>query len=389
MHCERALALAEAPSALDRERTLKRWVADYVGFVARVLRGAGTPAAEVDDAVQRTFIIAARKQADVRVGSERSFLLQTALNVAAHARRSAARRREVPASELPELVDAATPEQLTSSKRDRLLLERVLSQLSPELRNVFVLSEVEELTRDQIAATLEIPAGTVASRLRRAREQLRERWRLERGAAAATLGVAAWLLSASARAAEATLARLGLPKLLLGAAVVATAPIVYLQLQPGAAPVARVELAAVAPSLQPARQAAVLPVAPAFRATESVSPVNATAAAFVAPSPQAVPLPTSRSNKPASAAALQLELAQLDAARARLAAGGADDALALLAAYDRSSPRGVLGLEAEVLRIDALSRSGRGAQARARAQAFLARHPTSVLAARVRRIVAE
>jgi outer membrane protein assembly factor BamD (BamD/ComL family) len=83
---------------------------------------------------------------------------------------------------------------------------------------------------------------------------------------------------------------------------------------------------------------------------------------------------------------LQLELQRLDATRRRLAAGQADQALALLDAYERATPRGVLKLEAEVLRIDALARSGRLAQAQARAASFLARHPNSVLAARVRRI---
>jgi hypothetical protein len=75
--------------------------------------------------------------------------------------------------------------------------------------------------------------------------------------------------------------------------------------------------------------------------------------------------------------------------RSRLAAGGAEQALALLEAYERATPRGALRLEAEVLRIDALSRSGRLAQAAQRAKLFLHRHPSSVLAARVRRIVGQ
>jgi RNA polymerase sigma-70 factor, ECF subfamily len=164
-----------APSSglRDRDRELRRWVDSYLDFVARVLRNAGTPAAEVDDAVQRTFIIAARRFDDVRPGAERGFLLQIALNVAAHARRSAARRREVPSSEMPERVDAATPEHLTSMKRDRQLLEQILDQLAADLRTVFVLFEFEELTMAEIAEALEIPPGTVASRLRRAREQFR------------------------------------------------------------------------------------------------------------------------------------------------------------------------------------------------------------------------
>ena len=59
-------------------------------------------------------------------------------------------------------------------------------------------------------------------------------------------------------------------------------------------------------------------------------------------------------------------------------------ALVRLDAYGRAYPHGRLGLEAEVLRIDALDESGRRDAARARAEAFLQRHPHSVLAARVR-----
>jgi RNA polymerase sigma-70 factor (ECF subfamily) len=175
---------AVRPAALDaalRDRALRGWVDSYLDFVARVLRNAGTPAAEVDDAVQRTFIVAARRFADVIPGSERGFLLRIALNEAAHARRSAARRREVPTSELPERIEASTPEQLTGLKRDRQLLENILDQLEPELRTVFVLFEFEELTMAEIAGALGIPPGTVASRLRRAREQFRSRLATLRG----------------------------------------------------------------------------------------------------------------------------------------------------------------------------------------------------------------
>ncbi|WP_437630616.1 RNA polymerase sigma factor [Sorangium sp. So ce854] len=149
----------------------------HLDFIGRVLRNAGTPAADIDDAVQRTFIAAAQRLDDVRPGAEKSFLLQTALNVAAHARRSAARRREVPAAEPPEVVDAATPEQLTNQKRARQMLDQVLDQMEPDLRTVFVLYEFEEMSMVEIAGVIGIPQGTVASRLRRAREDFRERVR--------------------------------------------------------------------------------------------------------------------------------------------------------------------------------------------------------------------
>jgi hypothetical protein len=84
------------------------------------------------------------------------------------------------------------------------------------------------------------------------------------------------------------------------------------------------------------------------------------------------------------AVTLAHELSSLDAARGSLARGDATGALARLDAYGRAYPHGRLGLEAEVLRIDALDQSGRTDAARARAQAFLQHHPHSVLAARVR-----
>ncbi|WP_437980288.1 hypothetical protein [Sorangium sp. So ce117] len=92
--------------------------------------------------------------------------------------------------------------------------------------------------------------------------------------------------------------------------------------------------------------------------------------------------------KPSGArAALEAELGALDAARTMLASGNARGALSLLDAYSRAHPRGRLSLEAEVLRIDALAKSGRSDAASQRAAAFLRRHPNSVLASRVRRYV--
>ncbi|XXX73231.1 sigma-70 family RNA polymerase sigma factor [Sorangium sp. So ce134] len=166
-----------AASLRQRDARLRRMVDAHLDFIGRVLRNAGTPAAEIDDAVQRTFIAAAQRLDDVRPGAEKSFLLQTALHVAAHARRSAARRREFPAAEPPEVVDAATPEQLTSQKHARQMLDQVLDQMESDLRTVFVLYEFEEMSMVEIAGVLGIPQGTVASRLRRARADFRERVR--------------------------------------------------------------------------------------------------------------------------------------------------------------------------------------------------------------------
>lgn len=61
-------------------------------------------------------------------------------------------------------------------------LSSAVDELPPARRAVFVLHDVEGYTRDEIAALLDIPDGTVADRLRRAREQLQRLLRAWRGA---------------------------------------------------------------------------------------------------------------------------------------------------------------------------------------------------------------
>jgi hypothetical protein len=92
---------------------------------------------------------------------------------------------------------------------------------------------------------------------------------------------------------------------------------------------------------------------------------------------------------PSNSGALAAELGLLDVARSKLGAGDARGALAALDEHSRTFPRGRLGLEAEVLRIDALSRAGETATAKKRAEAFLKRHPKSVLAPRVSRYLGD
>jgi RNA polymerase sigma-70 factor (ECF subfamily) len=100
-----------------------------------------------------------------------SFLLGTALRVAADVRRTLCRRREVPeeeGAEAPSLDPA--PDELAHQRQLRAQLDGVLAAMPDDLRVVFVLYELEEMSTPEIAALLEIPLGTAASRLRRARE---------------------------------------------------------------------------------------------------------------------------------------------------------------------------------------------------------------------------
>jgi len=72
-------------------------------------------------------------------------------------------------------LDRAFAEALRiDDRRARALLDALLASMPLDLRTVFVLYELEELTMAEIARALDLPAGTVASRLRRAREAFEE-----------------------------------------------------------------------------------------------------------------------------------------------------------------------------------------------------------------------
>jgi RNA polymerase sigma-70 factor (ECF subfamily) len=154
------------------ESRLRRVVSEHFEVLWRFLRRLGISDSDSDDAVQEVVLVLARKLDQVQVGSERSFVLSTAFRVASGFRRAGRRRREVDDSALSDFQSPdLDPEALAEKQRLRGVLQRVLNELPLELRAVFVLYELEELTMAEIAATLELPPGTVASRLRRARDQ--------------------------------------------------------------------------------------------------------------------------------------------------------------------------------------------------------------------------
>ncbi len=166
--------LAPAPSESDAgvsTATLGSLVTDHLDFVWRSLRRFGVPTADVDDATQQVFLIANQKLDRIRTGSERAFLIGVAARVASHARR-ALQRKEVAEKNLSLTPRGPSPdpEELTQRLEARELLDRVLDSMPLELRTVFALFELEELSVDEIARALLLPRGTVATRLRRSRE---------------------------------------------------------------------------------------------------------------------------------------------------------------------------------------------------------------------------
>jgi RNA polymerase sigma-70 factor (ECF subfamily) len=163
------------PPVEDHGRNFSALVRAEFEWVWRLLRRVGLSPADADDATQQVFLVAARRRAEVESSRARAFLYGTALRIAANARRSQRRRREIP-SELAQHVTGREPslDELVEQRRARELLDELLGKLPAELRRVLVLAEIEQLTALQIAELEALPAGTVASRLRRARARFYE-----------------------------------------------------------------------------------------------------------------------------------------------------------------------------------------------------------------------
>jgi RNA polymerase sigma-70 factor (ECF subfamily) len=166
--------LVNQKMATDSAR-LTRVAQEHLDFVWRCLRRFGVPAADADDAAQQVFLVAADKLSEVPVERERAFLFATAARIAANARRSIRRRQSAydSLSQAPE-EPSASQDELSDQLRARALLDQVMSDMPEDLREVFVLFEIEEISIQDIATTLEIPIGTVGSRLRRARQAFQQ-----------------------------------------------------------------------------------------------------------------------------------------------------------------------------------------------------------------------
>ncbi|AKV00420.1 RNA polymerase sigma factor RpoE [Labilithrix luteola] len=163
----------------EQQARLRAIVEEYFADVWRFLRHLGVPESSVDDAAQDVFVVAARRIHEIQVGRERSFLFGTAYNVAQSARRRLFRSDDEEA--LERAVDRApTPEEHLDDQQTRSLALRLLQELDEGMREVFVLYEIEGLTMQRIAELMNLPIGTVGSRLRRAREEFLKRFERHR-----------------------------------------------------------------------------------------------------------------------------------------------------------------------------------------------------------------
>ena len=176
-------ALAAASTRVDLEALIQ----SHFAFIWRLLRRLGLPQSDADDAAQQVFLIAGAKLDAIRPGSERAFLYGCALHRASKWQRAQARERRTLSLDAEAPLDLPCPslsaEDLLDRAQARIVLDALLAEMPVSLRSVFVLFELEQLSTIEIADLLGVPRGTVASRLRRAREDFEKRVRrLEAGA---------------------------------------------------------------------------------------------------------------------------------------------------------------------------------------------------------------
>ncbi|HOT91678.1 MAG TPA: sigma-70 family RNA polymerase sigma factor [Anaerolineae bacterium] len=175
-----ALVTAAQNGSLDAFNAL---VLAYQSQVYNLARYILRDDAAADDATQEAFISAYHALGDFRGGSFRAWLMRIVTNACYDQLRLHRRRPAVAWNDFedldeesnPHLVDhAELPEESVQRRELSGLLDRAISNLPQDQRTVLVLIDRLEYSYEEVAATLNMPIGTVKSRLARARARMRK-----------------------------------------------------------------------------------------------------------------------------------------------------------------------------------------------------------------------
>lgn len=135
-----------------------------------------------EDLFQQTFLVAFEKEELELDANPKSYLISIALNLWKNRLRKAARRKRladvsfVEEWELDQLADEGdSVEELVEKRQEAEKLRSYVLDLPEKLRFVVLMYYMEEMSIAEIAKALQIPPGTVNSRLNKARKVLKER----------------------------------------------------------------------------------------------------------------------------------------------------------------------------------------------------------------------
>jgi len=130
---------------------------------------------DAEDVVQDAYLRAVRSFHTFRGCETRPWFLAIVRNVCYDwlRRGGLISQQEMTPEEMDDIrCGGPTPETVLLQKGDRDALRASLDRLTPRLKEVIILRELEQMSYKEIAATSGIPEGTVMSRLSRARKQL-------------------------------------------------------------------------------------------------------------------------------------------------------------------------------------------------------------------------
>jgi RNA polymerase sigma-70 factor (ECF subfamily) len=161
---------------------VRKYQHKVVKLVTRYLRDP----ADAEDVAQEAFIKAYRAIPQFRGDSAfYTWLYRIAINTAKNAIVSRDRNPvefdldlqnvEESSSMQLRLADSETPESLLQTEEIRETVNRAIEALPEDLRTAIVLRELEGLSYEDIAQTMDCPVGTVRSRIFRAREAIDKR----------------------------------------------------------------------------------------------------------------------------------------------------------------------------------------------------------------------
>jgi RNA polymerase sigma-70 factor (ECF subfamily) len=183
---ERAAAGLEACDVVSVEHPrVQDLYRDHFAFVWRTLRRLGVGPGTLDDAVQDVFVVVHRRLIDFQPGAApRPWLFGIALRVAQQYRRS--HWRQTQSLDLAEELhgaDQLDPYQAALHAESADAVQRFLTALDANKRNVFILADLEQMSGQEVAQALNVNLNTVYARLRAARKQLIESVQRERARA--------------------------------------------------------------------------------------------------------------------------------------------------------------------------------------------------------------
>jgi len=149
----------------------RRSITEHIPRLRRYARALVGDRYVADDLVQDTLERAWNKFHLWRPGSDlRAWLFTIMHNVFVNQ----ARRRRYEVEELTDEMSAAAVRATQGDQLELQDVDRVLRSISPEQREVVLLVAVEQLTYEEVSRALDIPIGTVMSRLSRGRERMRQ-----------------------------------------------------------------------------------------------------------------------------------------------------------------------------------------------------------------------